>query len=101
MRKQTILNKLTINRKPVQGCAKKRRKKGLQNDCLLKYLVTKGSSFKGCRRRVGEPIELKLTRIILHSITVLVLIEHNSWGIKEMLERKIQENKSKIDRSLR
>ena len=46
-----------------------------KDDCPFKFFEVKGSTFKGCKPKMGEPMVLKCTIMTLHSIKVL---SHNT-----------------------
>ena len=75
MRKTSIPNELSTNRKPIHGGQRVYEENKLElekNEILLKYFAVKGSTLKGCRRTVTIRIDPNFMTKILHNLKVLV-----------------------------
>ena len=75
MRKTSIPNKLSTNRKPIHGGQRVCEENKLElekNETLLKYFAVKGSTLKGCRRTMTIPIDPNFVTRILYNIKVLI-----------------------------
>ena len=75
MRKTSIPNKLSTNRKTIHGDQRVCEENKLElekNEMLLKYFAVKGSTLKGCSRILMIRIDPNFVTRILHNIKVLV-----------------------------
>ena len=77
MRKTSIPNKLSTNRKPIHGDQRVCKENKEKNDCQLKYLAVKRSNMEGCRRTVTRLFRMKLATRIVYNIKGFINITVN------------------------
>ena len=61
----------------MQWCVKKIKRKELEekNDYPLKYFAVEGLTLEDCRRTITQWIQVNLSKMIIHNIKILVVVQ--------------------------